>query len=355
MEKIASQMLDKLKAWVDENPDLVKTTLLTSGLGAAAAAALTGKESDHERTSTRVKRRLKNALFGALAAGGSVGLLHYAANNFSNAKLKNAPTPEEEFTAAAKEVGKDASKLLTNGWTLTGAGAVGAYKGLKNSWKKTNDKARNILSALKREGIPLVGEVPKAKDAVDSVAILNNKSTAAGIRNFVARLDNSAVSAAADQATNTGDDIAKTLKALTGSHQNKDVLKEIRDLVHKERNSGRKAALSKLRKMILDKHRDTSSNLSKLTQQLTGHTDAVADLIKKNPGSVSFTKPEFIKSLRMAGFDHAAGIPASMKSRIWEKLLGLGQRNWRAGAGAAAAAGGTAGLGWLLNNLSADN
>lgn len=163
MEKLASQMLDKLQEWVKENPALVKTTLLTSGLGAVTAAALTGKESEHERTSTRVKRRLKNALFGALAAGGSVGLLQYGLKNFANAKLAEAPTPEEKFNKSMQAVGQSTGDALTSPWTLGGVGTVGAYKGLRKSLARTNEEAARVLhdlnskTGLKLFGIPSEG------------------------------------------------------------------------------------------------------------------------------------------------------------------------------------------------------
>lgn len=156
-------MLDKLQDWVKENPALVKTTLLTSGLGAVTAAALTGKESEHERTSTRVKRRLKNALFGALAAGGSVGLLQYGLKNFANAKLAEAPTPEEKFNKSMQAVGQSTGDALTSPWTLGGVGTFGAYKGLRKSIARTNEEAARVLhdlnskTGLKLFGIPSEG------------------------------------------------------------------------------------------------------------------------------------------------------------------------------------------------------
>lgn len=196
MEKIASQMLDKLKTWVDENPELVKTTLLTSGLGAAAAAALTGKESDYERTSTRVKRRIRNALFGALAAGGSVGLLHYAGKNIANAKLKNAPTPEEKFNKAVDDTTNAVGGALLSPLALTGAGAYGAKKGLSLSLDKTNNRAarltKSIMSGIERankDGAGLqtlqgvLGKDPK--DISDAAKILKNNFNADAVRAYV--------------------------------------------------------------------------------------------------------------------------------------------------------------------------
>lgn len=201
MEKIASQMLDKLKTWVDENPELVKTTLLTSGLGAAAAAALTGKESDYERTSTRVKRRIRNALFGALAAGGSVGLLHYAGKNIANAKLKNAPTPEEKFNKAVDDTTNAVGGALLSPLALTGAGAYGAKKGLSLSLDKTNNRAarltKSIMSDIEdinkanaKTGGPILATLQGVlgkdpKDVSDAAKILKNNFNADAVRAYV--------------------------------------------------------------------------------------------------------------------------------------------------------------------------
>ena len=202
MEKKASQMLDKLKAWVDENPELVKTTLLTSGLGAAAAAALNGKESEHERTSTRVKRRIRNALFGALAAGGSVGLLHYAGKNIANAKLKNAPTPEEKFDKAIDDTTNAVGGALLSPLALTGTGAYGAKKGLSMSLNKTNNRAarltKSIMSSIEsanKGGANLntlqgvLGKDPK--DVSDAAKILKNSFNADAVRAYVTTLSGS--------------------------------------------------------------------------------------------------------------------------------------------------------------------
>jgi hypothetical protein len=199
MEKLASQMLDKLQDWVKENPELVKTTLLTSGLGAVTAAALTGKESEHERTSTRVKRRLKNALFGALAAGGSVGLLQYGLKNFSNAKLAEAPTPEEKFNKSMQAVGQSTGDVLTSPWTLGGVGTFGAYKGLRKSFARTNEEAARVLhdlnskAGLKLFGIPNEG-FKADKDGIFSgiTKLLRSDTNSRTIKDLVKSMDTDA-------------------------------------------------------------------------------------------------------------------------------------------------------------------
>lgn len=292
MEKIASQMLDKLKTWVDENPDLVKTTLLTSGLGAAAAAALTGKESEHERTSTRVKRRIRNALFGALAAGGSVGLLHYAGKNIANAKLKNAPTPEEKFDKAVDNVTNTVGDALTSPLALTGAGTYGAYKGLKKSLARTNEEAARILNS-----------------------VASNTEIATGLN------------------PQTGEAITKKLNLFGVPAEGL-----------KADKNGVFSGTSKLLK---------SDTNSRAVKDLVGMLSTNADDNLHNFG-LNMTKSELTTLLRRAGLDNADNAASGFWGKSLNKLRGLGRRNWRIGAGAALGTGTIAGLGALIGNLSED-
>lgn len=290
MEKLASQMLDKLQEWVEENPTLVKTTLLTSGLGAATAAALTGKESEHERTSTRVKRRLKNALFGALAAGGSVGLLHYGLKNFANAKLAEAPTPEEKFNKSMRAVGQSTGDVLTSPWTLGGVGTYGAYKGLKKSLARTNEEAARVLNDL----------ASNAKIVTD--------------------LDR-----------NTNKPIIKQLKLFgvpkEGLKANKDgVFSGATKLLKSDANS------RALKKLVGSLSVDARANLHHL--------------------GLNMTKSDLVNLLRRAGLDNADDAASGVLGKTLNKLRGLSRRNWRIGAGAGVAMAGTAGVGALINSLS---
>ena len=290
MEKLASQMLDKLQDWVKENPALVKTTLLTSGLGAVTAAALTGKESEHERTSTRVKRRLKNALFGALAAGGSVGLLQYGLKNFANAKLAEAPTPEEKFNKSMQAVGQSTGDALTSPWTLGGVGTYGAYKGLRKSIARTNEEAARVLND-----------------------VASNAKIVTGI----------------DPATNK-----PIIEKLNLFGVPKEGLKANKDGVF--------SGIAKLLKS------DTNSRALKALVGSMG-TDAAANL---NNVGLNMTKSELTDLLRRAGLDNADGAAKNIWSKSLNKLRGLSRRNWRVGAGAGLAVAGTAGLGALVDSLS---
>lgn len=292
MEKIASQMLDKLKTWVDENPELVKTTLLTSGLGAAAAAALTGKESEHERTSTRVKRRIRNALFGALAAGGSVGLLNYAGKNLSTAKLKNAPTPEEKFDKAIDDTTNAVGDALTSPGALAGAGAFGSYKGLRKSLARTNEEAARVLNSIASNTEIATGLNPQTGEAI------TKKLNLFGVPTDGLKADKNGVFSGT----------AKLLKSDANSRAVKD---------------------------------------------LVGMLSTNADDNLKNFG-LNMTKSELNDLLRRAGLDNADDTAKGIWGKSFNKLRGLGRRNWRVGAGAALGTGAMAGLGALIGNLSED-
>lgn len=142
-------MLDKLQQFVQENPELIKSTLLAGGAGALGGALLTGKESDHESTGSRVSRKLKNALLGALAAGGGTALLINAGKNFGSAKLQSAPTPEDKFKQGLKDIGKGTSSFLKHPLTLTGTTGVGFARGFKMSRDTKHTHAAELWNALR--------------------------------------------------------------------------------------------------------------------------------------------------------------------------------------------------------------
>ena len=95
MDKLASKLIDTIKDFAEENPDLVKTlgaAAAAGGIGAGAGALLTGDRED-ESPSDKAKRRLKNALLtGGLAAGG-VGLLSSGYDAINTALPEDARSP----------------------------------------------------------------------------------------------------------------------------------------------------------------------------------------------------------------------------------------------------------------------
>lgn len=146
MEKIASAMLDKLKTFADENPELVKTTLLAGGIGALGGAMIpSSREEDEESTAAeRVGRKLKNALIGATVVGGAGALLSNAAKNFNNAKFQRQLTPEEKteraFAAAMDTVHQPAT---LSGLALAG-GLTGGVYDRKNVYKNSERLAKQL-------------------------------------------------------------------------------------------------------------------------------------------------------------------------------------------------------------------
>lgn len=147
MEKLASQMLEKAKQFIESNPQVVKNTLLAGGLGAAAGAMIPSPaEDEDEPASERVKRRLKNALLGGAVAGGAGALLSNAAYNFGTAKLQRQMTPEEKFIEAQD----DLAGTLKNPLTLLGGAAVGGGIGATKDWKVQQGRANKIIERLNK-------------------------------------------------------------------------------------------------------------------------------------------------------------------------------------------------------------
>lgn len=169
MEKIASQMLDKLKTFAEENPDLVKTTLLAGGIGALGGAMIpSSKEEDEESTATeRVGRKLKNALIGATVVGGAGALLSNAAKNFNTAKFQRQLTPEEKTEqAVASVMGVGHNPVTLGGLALTG-GLIGGAKDRKEIYGNAESLARQLAE----------GKLdPKQFPALDNAGKANFKS-----------------------------------------------------------------------------------------------------------------------------------------------------------------------------------
>lgn len=141
MNKIATQMLDAARKFVEEHPDIVKATLLTGGLGALGGAIMTPSTDPNEPAEKRFGRRLKNALLGAAIVGGGTALIGSAGANLSSAKLMTQKTPEEVIKTAVPD-------FLTNPLTLGGAAGGGGLYGWIKDTEAKHLKARDVADAI---------------------------------------------------------------------------------------------------------------------------------------------------------------------------------------------------------------
>lgn len=225
MEKIASAMLDKLKTFAEENPELVKTTLLAGGIGALGGAMIpSSREEDEESTATeRVGRKLKNALIGATVVGGAGALLSNAAKNFNNAKFQRQLTPEEKteraFAAAMDTVHQPAT---LSGLAIAG-GLTGGFHDRKNVYKNAERLAKQLSKADLID--PQTGKsiaIPGKGKLSDIFSGLSGKETSddawKALRSYLRDLPDDAtkdnIVAALERATGTkGAELRKTLAA----------------------------------------------------------------------------------------------------------------------------------------------
>lgn len=217
MEKLASTMLEKAQQFVEANPQLVKNTLLAGGLGAVGGALLPDPvEDEDEPASTRVRRRLKNALLGAAVVGGTGALLSNAAYNFGTAKLQRQLTPEEKAELAMDDARKNISEIwnhpLTMGGSVVGGGLVGRYgvAGVKDNRLLKGDVAAQDDAAKK-----IIAQVAKKNNTGGAI---NDKTSIDSFKNWLYTADKSkqaARQAALSAALGGGDadTIAKQLRA----------------------------------------------------------------------------------------------------------------------------------------------
>lgn len=116
--KVASQLLDKIKEFADEHPDLLKGMLITGGLGAAGGAALTSTDDENESTASRVMRRVKNALLGAGLGAAAAGGIGYGLEQMGNALPEGDVSPEAQAATSWPARAFGAAALGTTGGFL---------------------------------------------------------------------------------------------------------------------------------------------------------------------------------------------------------------------------------------------
>lgn len=235
MEKLASQMLEKAKQFVQSNPQIVKNTLLAGGLGAAAGALIPSPaEDEDEPASARLKRRLKNALIGGTVAGGAGALLSNAAYNFGTAKLQRQLTPEEKFIEAQD----DLAGTLKNPLTLLGGAAVGGGVGATKDWKVQQEKANTIIKNIRTEAETIekslqeqlkkttdVNEIARLQDEIKNLTRPAENMGTEGLRKWLYANKN-----AIQQGHTNGQDTLTALKKGFGFDDQPELAKAVREL-----------------------------------------------------------------------------------------------------------------------------
>lgn len=215
MEKIASAMLDKLKTFADENPELVKTTLLAGGIGALGGAMIpSSKEDDEESTAAeRVGRKLKNALIGATVVGGAGALLSNAAKNFNNAKFQRQLTPEEKTERAFASAMNTVHQPATLGGLALAGGLYGGARDRKNVYKNSERLAKQ-LSKLD----DTITDKGKLKDVFSGLSGKETSDDAwKALRSYMRDLPDDA----------TKDEVFNALKKATGASSNAELRKTL--------------------------------------------------------------------------------------------------------------------------------
>ena len=208
-------MLDKLKTFAEENPELVKTTLLAGGIGALGGAMIpSSREEDEESTATeRVGRKLKNALIGATVVGGAGALLSNAAKNFNNAKFQRQLTPEEKteraFAAAMDTVHQPA--------TLSGLAIAGGLTGGFHDRKNVYKNSERLAKQLSKLDDTITGK-GKLKDVFGGLSGKETSDDAwKALRSYMRDLPNDA----------TKDEVFNALKKATGASSDAELRKTL--------------------------------------------------------------------------------------------------------------------------------
>lgn len=161
MRKIATTLINNIKDYIDENPDMVKNVLGAGALGAGAGGLLVGGGSKYETTGQKVKRRLKNALIGGALASGAAAMLTHGSKQLATAMPAEKETPYEAM-----------SKVPTSGAARALYATLGGGLG------------KSISNRLKTKGIALFAnslEKGKNTPAVADMLSRLTKATDQGI------------------------------------------------------------------------------------------------------------------------------------------------------------------------------
>lgn len=113
MIKLASQLLEKAKDFIEENPGLVTGLAASGGLGALGGAIFTDTDDD-DSAGEKFKKRLKNALIAGGLASAAFG-----AGSYGLGKIQNA-LPEDDESPISAAVHSTPVRALGGGLGLAG-------------------------------------------------------------------------------------------------------------------------------------------------------------------------------------------------------------------------------------------
>jgi hypothetical protein len=217
MNKLASQLLEKAKDFIEENPGLVTGLAASGGLGALGGAVFTDTD-ETDSAGEKFKKRLKNALIAGGLASAAFG-----AGSYGLSKLKNA-LPEDDESPLSAAVHSTPVRAL--------GGGVGLAAGLGMQHKKQLDALAQVFP-----------DSPMTKARL--IEILNNPGADTGAMNAISKAwGGTDTPSFRKWLENTGIDVTKlTDKSLSGIDKTTDA---IGDFLSKNKLVGNAADTLKL-------------------------------------------------------------------------------------------------------------
>lgn len=319
-------MLDKAKQFIENNPQIVKSTLLAGGLGAIGGAMLpTPGEDEDEPATKRMKRRLRNALLGGAVAGGAGALLSNAAYNFGTAKLQRQSTPEEKWN----EVQNSTADTIKHPLTLAGGAVVGGGYGAVKTYKRQQELANNIIDDMKAHG---------------KEAIAEQNKVVSGLRGNISKME---------------ENLSKLKTNLAGATDKADIDKLTKQITDVEssiaaKNTALADELEKIKKISVPTSGSGTGGLRRLLYRNGG--DEATELLAKALGvgktSVDDARPAVAAALRelnISAVKSKVQVPGSKMSRIGRNIVPRLKGNWRTLLGATAVPTVLGTAGWMMD------
>lgn len=231
MNKIASQLLEKAKDFIEENPGLVTGLAASGGIGALGGAVLADTDED-DSAGEKFKKRLKNALIAGGLASAAFGAGSYGLN-----KLQNA-LPEDDESPISAAVHSTPVRAL--------GGAVGVAGGL--GWQnKLSQEALNQVFP----------DTPMTKERL--IEVLNGKGDDAAMTAIRKAWGDTNSASFKNWLERTGIDVTKlTDKSLSGVD---DTVNAIKDVLSKNKHL----------ESIASKLNVTPEGLATLTHKIKGN------------------------------------------------------------------------------------